>query len=379
MQRYRSLVVIFTALLLCIPSMIKAQELQGTINGTAMDVSGAVIPNATVTISQNGVNGAVRTIQTNAAGSYTATNLPAGNYTVSVTASGFQTYTAQNVVLFVAQTRSVNAKLKPGSTSQTVTVSQNAVSLDTTTSALAGTISGTQVRELQLNNRDFEQLVTLQPGVVSGLPDEVGFGLSNTSAVAVNGARDTANNWTVDGADINDSGSNATLLNVPSVDAIQEFTLERSTYDAGFGRSGGGQVLVATKSGTSAFHGDAYEFDRNNIFNANSYFNKQTTPITPRAIERYNDFGFTIGGPLYVPKVYNTAKNKTFFFWSEEWRKVSAPSTDSVQPPTTNELNGVFRGISQARRRRVTPVASPTTPPPTRARSTGAARTRACI
>ncbi|MHB2006684.1 MAG: carboxypeptidase-like regulatory domain-containing protein [Acidobacteriaceae bacterium] len=344
MQRYRLLIVVSIALLLCIPSMIKAQELQGTINGTAMDASGAVIPNATVTISQNGVNGAVRSVQTNAAGSYTATNLPAGNYTVSVTASGFQTYTAQNVVLFVAQTRSVNAKLKPGAISQTVTVNQNAVSLDTTTSALAGTISGTQVRELQLNNRNFEQLVTLQPGVVSGLPDEVGFGLSNTSAVAVNGARDTANNWTVDGADINDSGSNATLLNVPSVDAIQEFTLERSTYDAGFGRSGGGQVLVATKSGTSAFHGDAYEFDRNNIFNANSYFNKQTTPITPRAIERYNDFGFTIGGPLYIPKAYNTAKNKTFFFWSEEWRKVSAPSTDSVQPPTTNELNGVFPG-----------------------------------
>jgi len=113
MQRYRLLIVVSIALLLCIPSMIKAQELQGTINGTAMDASGAVIPNATVTISQNGVNGAVRAIQTNAAGSYTATNLPAGNYTVSVTAPGFQTYTAQNVVLFVAQTRSVNAKLKP--------------------------------------------------------------------------------------------------------------------------------------------------------------------------------------------------------------------------------------------------------------------------
>jgi hypothetical protein len=324
--------------------MMNGQELQGTITGTVMDPSGAVIPNAAVTISQNGVNGAPRTIQTNSFGSYTITNLSAGTYTISVTAAGFQTYTAQDVTLFVAQTRSVNAKLKPGSTSQTVTVSQNAVSLDTTTSALAGTISGTQVRELQLNNRNFEQLVTLQPGVVSGLPDEVGFGLSNTSSVAVNGSRDTANNWTVDGADINDSGSNATLLNVPSVDAIQEFTLERSSYDAGFGRSGGGQVLVATKSGSSSFHGDAYEFNRNNIFNANSYFNKQTTPITPRAIERYNDYGFTIGGPLYIPKKFNTEKNKMFFFWSEEWRKVSSPVTASVLPPTTDELNGVFPG-----------------------------------
>ncbi len=333
-----------TFLFLCCSMIAKGQELAATLTGRVTDPSGATISDATVTIVQNGVNGNSRTLQTDAHGSYTATNLAAGNYTVTVSAPGFQTYTTQNVILNVAQTRSVDAPLKVGGASQTVTVQQSAVNVETETSALAGTISGTQVRELQLNNRNFEQLVTLQPGVVSGLPDEVGFGLNNTSSVAVNGVRDTANNWTVDGADINDSGSNATLLNVPSVDAIQEFTLERSTYDAGFGRSAGGQVLVATKSGTSAFHGDVYEFNRNNIFNANSYFNKNATPVIPRAIERYNNYGFTIGGPLYIPKVYNTAKNKTFFFWSEEWRKVSAPVTSSLQPPTQAELNGTFTG-----------------------------------
>ena len=321
---------------------IKGQELAATLTGTVTDATGAVIPNATVTIEQNGVNGASRTVQTDARGNYTVTNLAAGNYKVTVTANGFETYAAENVTLFVSQSRSVNATLKPGSISQTVTVQQNTVSVDTTSSAQTGTISGTQVRELQLNNRNFEQLVTLQPGVVSALPDEVGFGLSNTDQISVNGARGSGNNWTVDGADINDSGSNLTLLNVPSVDAIQEFTLQRSTYDAGFGRSGGGQVLVATKSGSSAFHGDAYEFNRNNIFNANSYFNNQAG--LPRAIERYNDFGFTIGGPLYIPKVFNKTKDRVFFFWSEEWRKVSSPATSSVTPPTTNELNGVFAG-----------------------------------
>ncbi len=340
----RILIAILTVLVLCCPVLMRGQELQATLNGTVTDPSGAVIPSATVTIAQNGVNGASRVIQTNARGGYTVTNLPAGTYSVTVTAPGFQTYAANDVTLFVAQTRSVNAKLQPGAVSQTVTVRQGTVALDTSTSALAGTISGTQVRELQLNNRNFEQLVTLQPGVVSGLPDVVGFGLNNTSDVAVNGARSTANNWTVDGADINDSGSNATLLNVPTVDAIQEFTLERSTYDAEYGRSGGGQILVATKAGTSSFHGDAYEFNRNNVFNANSYFNKQTTPVTPRAIERYNNYGFTIGGPLYIPKVYNTGKNKAFFFWSEEWRKESLPVTASFTPPTANDLNGVFAG-----------------------------------
>lgn len=337
-------VVTLMLLFLCCSMMMKAQELAGTITGIVTDPSGAVIPNAKVVIAQNGVNGASRAVETNSSGSYTATNLAPGNYTITVTAPGFETYAAKSVTLFVAQSRSVNAKLQTGEVSQTVTVQQNAVAVDTTTSALAGTISGTQVRELQLNNRNFEQLLTLQPGVTSGLPDEVGFGLSNTDEISVNGTRGTANNWTVDGADINDSGSNDTLLNVPSVDAIQEFTLERSTYDAGYGRSGGGQVLVATKSGTSQFHGDAYEFNRNNIFNANSYFNKQANPVQPRAIERYNDYGFTIGGPLYIPKVYNTAKNKTFFFWSEEWRKVSAPETANFVPPTQAELNGTFTG-----------------------------------
>jgi hypothetical protein len=328
----------------CCIAMARGQELAATLTGIVTDPTGAVIPSATVTITQNGVNGASRVAQTDARGSYTATHLGPGNYTVTFTFAGFQTYAAQNVTLNVAQTLSVDAILKPGGGAQTVTVQQSTVNIDTETSSLAGTVSGTQVRELQLNNRNFEQLLTLQPGVVNGLPDEVGFGLNNTTTVAVNGVRGTANNWTVDGADINDSGSNATLLNVPSVDAIQEFTLERSTYDASFGRSAGGQVLVATKSGTSAFHGDAYEFNRNDIFNANNYFNKTVTPIIPRAIERYNNYGFTIGGPLYIPKVYNTAKNKTFFFWSEEWRKVTSPQTTTLTTPTAAELGGMFTG-----------------------------------
>ena len=342
MQTRKLVVPVVVFLLLYCSMVMKGQELGATLTGSVTDASGAVIPGATVTIAQNGVNGAPRTIQTDARGSFAATNLAAGSYTIRVTASGFETYSGENVTLFVSQTRSLVLKLKPGAVSQTVTVQQNTVSVDTTTSAQAGTISGTQVRELQLNNRNFEQLVTLQPGVVSALPDEVGFGLNNTSTVAVNGVRATANNWTVDGADINDSGSNSTLLNVPSVDAIQEFTLQRSTYDAEFGRSGGGQVLVATKSGTSSFHGDLYEFNRNNIFNANSYFNNQAG--LPRAIERYNDYGFTIGGPLYIPKVFNKTKDRVFFFWSEEWRKVSSPATSSVTPPTTDDLNGVFAG-----------------------------------
>ncbi|MBV9085395.1 MAG: TonB-dependent receptor plug domain-containing protein, partial [Acidobacteriaceae bacterium] len=235
-------------------------------------------------------------------------------------------------------------QLQPGQVTENVTVNETTTPVQTSSAAQAGTITGTQVRELELNNRNFEQLVTLQPGVTSGLPDIVGFGISNTSSVAVNGARTGANNWTVDGADVNDSGSNLTLLNVPSVDAIQEFTLQRSTYDAQYGRSGGGQILVATKSGTSEFHGDAYEFVRNDYFNANDFF--ANSAGTPRAPERYNNFGFTIGGPLFVPKLYKKSESKTFFFWSEEWRKEHLPSTYVLNVPTAAELAGSFPGVT---------------------------------
>ncbi len=344
MSKLKSLRRFLLLLLFCPLAMLNSQEIASTLTGTVTDKTGAVIPGATVTIALGGTNGAPRSVETDGRGSFTATNLAAGTYTVAISAKGFGSFRAENVVLFVAQTRSLDAQLQAGQVSETATVQENAEEINTTNGAIEGTISGTQVRELQLNNRNFEQLVTLQPGVVSGLPDEVGFGLSNTSTVGVNGVRGTANNWTVDGADVNDSGSNATLLNVPSVDAIQEFTLERSTYDAGFGRSAGGQILVATKSGTSAFHGNAYEFNRNDIFNANFYLNKQSNPITRRPIERYNDYGFTLGGPIYIPKIYNTTKDRTFFFWSEEWRKVSSPASAQFIVPTSAELSGVFPG-----------------------------------
>jgi Carboxypeptidase regulatory-like domain/TonB-dependent Receptor Plug Domain len=324
------------------PAMSVAQELNATLTGTVTDPSGAIVPAATVLIHNNDTNADVRTVTTDGSGNYTATNLPAGTYTVTVQAAGFRSYTANNVTLHVAEKRALNAALEAGQVAETVNVEETATPIETSTAAQAGTITGTQVRELELNNRNFEQLVLLQPGVTNGLPDQVGFGLSNSTTISVNGARVTSNNWTVDGADINDSGSNGTLLNVPSVDAIQEFTLQRSTYDAQYGRSGGGQVLVATKSGTSAYHGDAYEFVRNDFFNANDFFSNSAG--TPRAIERYNNFGFTVGGPLFVPKLYSKKESKTFFFWSEEWRKTSTPATFNQVAPTAAELSGVVPG-----------------------------------
>lgn len=338
-RRLAGLMLALCTLLILLPSA-RAQELEGTFTGTVTDSSGAVIAHATVTLTLSSVGAEARVVETDANGNYTATNMPAGTYTITVAAPGFSTLTQKEVILNVAQQRAVNVQLKPGSATQTIVVQENPVAIDTTTPAEAGTIDGTQVRELELVNRNFQQLVTLQPGVVNNLGDEPGFGLGSVSSISVNGARETANNWSVDGADINDSGSNATLLNIPSIDAIQEFTLERSDYDASFGRSGGGQVVVATRSGSRDFHGGAYEFVRTENTNANLYFNNLTD--VPRSSDHYNNYGFTLGGPLMIPHVYNSDRKKTFFFWSEEWRKTTEPTGNNVPAATPDELNGMF-------------------------------------
>lgn len=333
-----SLVVLFAS------SVSFSQNITALLTGTVTDPSGAFVPGASVTLHNVNTNTDVITLKTDSNGVYTATELPLGHYTVTVTAQGFKKFVEKDVILNVGQHRTLNIKLAIGQVSEQVTVTATTIPVETSSAAQDTTITGTQIRELQLNNRNFEQLVTLQPGVSSSLPDQIQFGITNTDSVSVNGARTSANNWTVDGADINDSGSNLTLLNVPSVDALSEFTLERSTYDAQYGRSGGGQVNVVTKSGTTNFHGDAYEFFRNNVLNANEAFNKGAGGKRPPF--RYNDFGYTIGGPIFIPGHYNTNKSKTFFFFSEEFRRTRIPSTFNLSLPNPQELTGNFSGIA---------------------------------
>src|ERR1700722_2137647 len=335
------------------------QELAATLTGTVSDASGAVVAGATVVVRSEETGADLRSVITSSTGSFNITNLPAGRYTVTVKNAGFQTFVAKDVILNVAEKHTLDVGLVTGKTTATIEVTAENIAIQTTTAEESGTVTGEQVRELALNNRNFEQLILLQPGVANQLPDKVGFGLANNTSISVNGARTGANNYTVDGADINDSGSNGTLLNTPSIDAIQEFTLERSNYDAAFGRSGGGQVVVATKAGSNQFHGSAYEFNRNNFYNANTFGGRASiaagNPLSANntvPIERYNDYGFTLGGPLFIPKVFHPAKDKTYFFWSEEWRKASTPGTNQINVPTNAELGGTF----------TSPVTDATTP-----------------
>ena len=345
-----SLFLVLSLIVLALSAASLAQELAATLTGTVTDASGAVVPGATVVVHNNETGADVRNVVTGSSGGFNITNLPAGRYTVTVNNAGFQTYVAKDVVLNVAEKHTLDIQLKAGQVSERIEVTAENTPIQTTTAEESGTVTGDQVRELALSNRNFEQLVLLQPGVSNQLGDKPGFGLSSNTEISINGARTGANNWTVDGADINDSGSNGTLLNTPGIDAIQEFTLERSNYDASFGRSGGGQVVVAIKPGSNQFHGSAYEFNRNNFYNANTFPARAAIAAgglpsdnkTP--IERYNDYGFTIGGPLFIPKLYHPDKNKTFFFWSEEWRKASTPGTNIITVPTAAELGGTFTG-----------------------------------
>jgi hypothetical protein len=174
-----------------------------------------------------------------------------------------------------------------------------------------------------------------------GQQDEGAVGVLNFLNFSINGGRVEYNNWEVDGGDVMDNGSNQTLNVYPSIDAISEVRILTSNYGAQYGRNASGTIEVETKSGTNQFHGDVYEFVRNDMFNARNYFD----PPGPAPTYKKNDFGYTVGGPVYIPGHYNVNKDKTFFFWSQEWRIERIPAPFSLQVPSLAERRGNFSDI----------------------------------
>jgi hypothetical protein len=331
---------------------LSAQETTGSISGTVTDPSGALIKGATVVLVNTDRGDVERTLKTSGSGFYTAGSLPLGTYTVKITDSGFKSEAITGVVLHASDALTINRVLVAGSESEVVTVTADQVQLNFEDATSAGLISGAQLNELVLNNRNYEQFLQLQPGVAySGATDQLSIGptapsgASGTVAFSVNGGRTTSNNWTVDGADNVDRGANLTLLVYPSVDAIAEVKTLRGQYSAEYGRSASAQVNVVTKSGTNSIHGSAYEFFRNDIFNANTWLNKNiaggAVNFTPRSKLRYHDFGGSIGGPVFIPHVYD-GRDKTFFFFSEEVRRVIQYTSGTALVPTAAERTGDF-------------------------------------
>ena len=325
--------------ILCVTRAACAQD-TASLTGTARDSSGAIIPNAQVEVS-NSAQGLTRTTQTNGDGAFLVAGLPAGNYTLTISAPGFKVYRAENIILRAAEKARADASLEVGTTSTQITVQgENIAQVDTQTAQLGGTVTGQQITQLELNGRNFTQLISLVPGVNNQTgQDEGTVGVYGSIAYSVNGGRTEYNNWELDGIGIVDSGSAGSINVYPSIDAIAETDVLTSNYGAQYGGDASGTILAVTKSGTSKFHGSVYEFNRNDVFNARSFFDVDRPPY------KKNDFGYTLGGPFYIPGVYNTQKDKTFFFWSEEWRKEENPNTFNVQVPSAEERQGNFSDI----------------------------------
>src|SRR5437773_9858668 len=257
---------------LAVSASLLAQD-TASITGTVTDPSGAALKGAPVRVSSLD-RGIDHTVPTNDSGDYLVAGLPPGPVDVAVTAQGFKKFEAKGVILRVGQKARTDITLQVGASNTVVEVEGTAVAqVETQSSDLTGIVTGKQITQLELNGRNFTQLVTLIPGVSNQTgQDEGTVGVYGNVAFSINGGRTEYNNWELDGGDNMDNGSNETLNVYPSLEAIAEFKVLTSNYGAQYGRNGSGTVEVETKSGTNGLHGNVYEFVRNDAFNARNYF-----------------------------------------------------------------------------------------------------------
>ncbi|GGG90090.1 TonB-dependent receptor [Silvibacterium dinghuense] len=299
-----------------------------TMTGTVLDSSGAVVANANITLT-NPSTGQTRNTVSNSVGIYVFANVGVGSYTLSATAPGFQKYNATNIIVNVGQTLKVDVGLQVGSAGQTVTVQANALQVQSETSELSTLISGEQVAQLATNGRNVTALAALGMGVSNNLPSFSGVNaLTSANGISFNGTRTSHNIYMLDGGELNDRGCGGCFSSLPSIDALSEFQTLDSNYGPDYGIGSGGTILMVIKSGTSKFHGGAWYFNRNEDYDANNYFTNLAGQGRPEF--RLNEPGFNIGGPLFIPHVYNESKNRTFFFVNEEWRRLIQGSSPSI-------------------------------------------------
>lgn len=313
----------------------------GSISGIITDPSGAVVPKAEVTATSPHT-GFKRTLLANDAGFYVFNQLPVGAYVISASMPGFKTSSSREMDLHVADQRTVNIVLPLEAAAQSVTVTSGAAEVNLRSGEVSSLVSAEQVSELPLNGRNFTQLTLLVPGASppDGMrPSATGILAVGNISISMSGSVANSNLWLVDGVDNMDHGAGWSLLVFPSVDAVEEFKVQRNSYGAENAGGSGAQITVVTKSGTNAFHGTAYEFLRNDLLNANNFFLNRAG-IEKRPELRYNNFGYSLGGPI--------KKDKVFFFWSEEWRREVRGVARSATVPTEAEHRGNFSGLHSA-------------------------------
>jgi len=337
----RSALLFLVFLGVCIGSW--AQD-TASIVGTVKDSSGGVIPGAKVTVS-NPEKGFTRELVSNSVGEYSAQIIPIGNYLITAEVPGFQKLARSGITVGVGQILRVDLTMVVGQATQEVTVKGAGVKVETETAAISGVVNGTQIANLNLNGRNFVSLALLVPGAVAddGL-DTTHVGILSWVSISFNGGRTAYNNWEVDGGNNTDEGSASTFNTYPNIDTIAEFRISTSNYGADMGKHSGATIEVATKSGTQHFHGDAFEYVRNDVFDANPWAINRASigSVAPKSPLKWNDWGYTLGGPVYIPGHYNTSKSKTFFYWSEDWRRYREGVTVSAGVPTLLMRQGNF-------------------------------------
>ncbi|MDR3409936.1 MAG: TonB-dependent receptor [Formivibrio sp.] len=319
----------------------QASTAAATLNGTVRDASGAVVPGAIVTLKDTNT-GFEQITKSNQTGNYFLVNISPGVYTATVSMTGFSTARAPNFELAVNQTATINFTLQVGEVTSTVNVSASAIQIETSTAELGTVIGTTEVNALPLNGRNFTEMLLLSPGVSPvNTTESNGFGgIGNPTGTvvipAVNGQNNRSNMFLLDG--INNYGSiRDTYAVQPTLDDIEEFKVQSHNDEAQFGQVLGGIVNVVTKSGTNEFHGDVWEYLRNDAMDAANYFNPTKTPL------KQNQFGGTAGGPMILPH-YN-GRNRTFFYASYEGFRNNTASSNFYRTPTTDQLNGNFNNL----------------------------------
>jgi hypothetical protein len=302
---------------------------QATIVGTVTDPSGAVVPNVTVTLT-NTETGATHVIPTNDAGQYVAPDLQIGHYRVKAEAKGFKVAEQKDIVLTIGDRIRVDFQMQLGAAQETVTVEANAVQVQTDSGERSNLITSQQMTQIAVAGRSIYQLAALTPGASSQIgaggmsSGEVNTSTGGDASVEFNGMRQNHNIYLLDGGEDDDRGGAGGMSIAPSSDAIQEFRALTSNYSADYGLSSAGTMTMVLKSGTSQFHASAWEFNRNDYFDARNYF----VPNTPL---RLNVYGFNVGGPVTLGHFYNPDKKRTFFFYNMEWRPL-------IQGASVNQL-----------------------------------------
>ena len=330
------------AIVFLLTASIQAQSDYGSITGFIRDPSGAVIPGAKVTIKNEGT-GEERVITANDSGYYVMPNLQPGYYIVTAESHGFKKFVSNHNKLNPNTTLSVDASLVVGNVTETMEVSAMNEALQTESGSVQNEATSRQIDYQELNGRNPIYIAQLLPGVrsTSTLGD---FNFASTGGMSwqINGARTWDSLITFDGAPAVRTRSNGAVIGVADVDSTQEIQVMTADYAAEYGRAAGGQIRIITKSGTRDFHGSAYEYFRNSDLNANTWTRNLSTSTNFASPFRYNNFGFTVGGPIWIPKMNDKFRQKLFFFVGQDWIRYRATDTQTQAVPTTLMRQGDF-------------------------------------